>query len=517
MAETEIAGAALTVTDVSMTFPGQKALDGVSLAVHAGEVHALLGENGSGKSTLIKILAGFHTPDPGSVVRVDGAPLTIAAPLESTRMGLRFVHQHLAIVTELNAIENIALEAGYAREWFIDWHEQERVTRELLGRLNVEMDIHRPLGECKPVEKSAVAIARALRAPEGTKVRVVVMDEPTASLPAAEVSRLFEVIRELTATGVAVIYVSHRLDEVFEISDRISVLRDGRLQGTAVTADVSREEVVDLIVGHRLAAKYERKVADDTVTSDEALAVRGLVAGNLTGLTFAARRGEIVGVCGIAGSGREDVARALVGAIPVDAGAVTVAGSPVEPLHPATARDSGLALCLSNTQPGSAVRDFTLRENLTLASLGRFTARFGLKRRAEAKDALSWVDRLDVRPRDPDRPYRLLSGGNQQKVILGRWLSADPVTLVLDDPTAGVDVGARQQIYRLIGEQANAGRAVVLCSSDLEDIVTTCHRALVLRDGQVVGELAGDEITEHALLLRSVGTAAPTPDPEGDR
>jgi ribose transport system ATP-binding protein len=504
---------ALEAFEVSKTFPGQRALDRVSLTVAAGEVQALLGENGSGKSTLIKVLAGYHLPDPGSRIEVGGDVLAAGSPAASAQAGLRFVHQHLAVIGELNAVENIALESGYARGAFIDWDAQAAYTRELLGRLQVDMDIWRPLAQCKPVERSAVAIARAVRS-DGEAVRMVVLDEPTASLPAPEVAQLFGLISELKRSGIAVLYVTHRLDEVFEIADRVTVLRDGRKQATEPIADLTHERLVELIVGRSLAelrdapvrARAAREVpADAQAAEPAALRVRGLAGELLRSLDLDVARGEIVGVVGTLGSGREEVARALIGALPTVAGRVEVGGTAIGNLSPLTAVRAGLVLATGNTQPGSAVAAFDVRENLTLASLGRYS-RFGrIRRRAERAVAQRWVEALDVRPRDLQRPYQLLSGGNQQKVIMGRWLNAEPAVLVLEEPTAGVDVGARQAIYELVAERASDGLAVVVCSSDMEDIVSVCDRVVVLRDGRAICELAGADVNEHELLLRTTG------------
>jgi ribose transport system ATP-binding protein len=509
---TNTAVPALTVVRVSKTFPGQKALDDVSLQVLPGEVHALLGENGSGKSTLIKILAGIHLPDPGGEVLVRHEPLPLGSPSGSFELGLRFVHQKLGVIQEMNAVENIALEAGYTRGAFIDWPAQAEFTRRLLARLNITMDVWRPLRECKPVERSAVAIARALRTHDpaaqiqSADVPLIVLDEPTSSLPAPEVRQLFAVIRDLTANGVAVIYVSHRLDEVFEIADRVSVLRDGRLRATAEVQGMSRAQLIEMIVGREMARSWKRPVrARRHEQGPPVLEVVDLVAERINGLSFSVARGEILGILGVAGSGRELVARTITGAILPESGQVIVAGDQVPVVTPGETLGRGLVLAPGNTQPYSAVSNFSVRENLTLAALSRYSTLGRLMRLKERQEANEWIRRLDIRPSDPHRLYRLLSGGNQQKVIIGKWLNAEPKVLVLDEPTVGVDIGARQAIYQLISEQADRGLAVVLCSSDLEDIVSLCDRALVLRQGRVVAELAGDEITEHRLLLESVG------------
>lgn len=506
----------ISARNVSKRFPGQLALDRVSLDVGAGEVHALLGENGSGKSTLIRILSGFYTPEPGAEIFVGGELLTLGSPTASKAAGLRFVHQRLAVIPQFNAVENIALEAGYRRGAMIDWKSQEAYTRELIGRLGIEMDLRRPLGECRPVERSCVAIARALRDDDGAP-RAVILDEPTSSLPAPEVDQLFTVIRSLTAEGIGVVYVSHRIEEIYEIGDRVSVLRDGRLQATEEIAGLSRERLIELIVGRSIADRWESPVAGKAPAAGApGLVVKGLGAGVLEGLDLEVKAGEIVGVAGVAGSGREDLARALVGAgAEATVGSVVVADHEVRPLNPLNASRAGLILAPGNTQPGSATAQFAVRENLTLSSLLRYRSIGRLRTRAERGVARQLVHELGVRPEDPERAYAQLSGGNQQKVILGKALNTEPTVLVMDEPTGGVDVGARHAIYDLIAARAHAGLAVLICSSDLEDIVSVCHRAVVMRGGRAVAEVAGDELDEHRLLDLCLDTFSPTkPNPE---
>jgi ribose transport system ATP-binding protein len=403
----------------------------------------------------------------------------------------------------------MALEGGYTRPGFIDWKAQRKLTTELLSRLNVEMDLTVPMRECRAVDRSAVAIARALR-PSRDPVKLVVLDEPTASLPDAEVRHLFELIRELTASGVAVMYVTHRLEEVFEIADQVTVLRDGRHRGTRPIGELSRESLVELIVGKELASDYATAVeveSEQAVSGDVALGVRGLSGRRLGGIDFELRHGEVLGVTGLAGSGYDELARALVGGVLEQTGEVEVDGVPIVPLVPDVARAAGLVLALSNTQAGSAIPQFCLRENITLPSLGRFARRGRLARRPEREEATEWIASLDVRPPEPERLYNQLSGGNQQKVILAKWLSAAPKVLVLDEPTAGVDVGSRHAIYELIAREAARGLAVLICSSDQEDLIGVCQSALVIRNGAIARHLHGTEMTEESLLLAAASDA----------
>jgi ribose transport system ATP-binding protein len=495
---------AIAVKGISKTFPGQRALDDVSLGVNPGEVHALLGENGSGKSTLIKILSGYHLPDAGGTVEIEGKPLEFQRPAVSHQMGLRFVHQHLALVREFNAVENMALDTGYTRPLAIDWRAQAEETERLLSQFGIEMDIWLPLSQCRPVERSAVAIARATNTERG-HVSAVVLDEPSAPLPDREVQLLFNLIRGLTKTGIAVVYVTHRLDEVFEIADRVSVLRDGKSRGTVERSGLTREGLIEMIVGRSLSTEYEAP-HEVKRTGERLMQVDGLVAGGLKGLGFSLDKGETLGIIGIDGSGREDVAQALVGGIPTRAGKVVVGDVEVSPLTPGRALAKGLALGLSNIRSGSAVKDFSVSENISLAALGRYRMPFGpLRRGLQSRDSKRWMADLDVRPADPSRLYGLLSGGNRQKVILAKCLNAEPKVLVLDDPTAGVDVGARQSLYALISDQADKGLGVVITSNDFEDVIGVCQRVLVMRQGKIVAELEGS-FDERELMAATTGT-----------
>ncbi len=507
----------LDAREVSKTFGEQRALDSVSLRIRRSEVHALVGENGSGKSTLIKILAGYYSPDPGCAITVDGHDLTTGSPPESRRLGLRFVHQNLGLVDELNAADNIGLVAGYAtsRAGRVRVRQQRSRASALLARIGVGIDVDVPVGRLRPVERSAVAIARALDGRLG-QIRLLVLDEPTAALPPTEVAALFRVLRDVAADGVSVLYVSHRLDEIRALSDQVSVLRDGRLRGTFPVSGLSRERIVEHILGHaeapaagaapakaaapRPAGATAGRARASGRGGQPALRVRGLSASYLDGLDFDVGRGEILGVAGLEGSGRDELAGTLGGAVPAHGTVIDADGRPLARLTPRHARAHGIALVLANWHPASAIREFDVRENVSLASLRRFSARGIVRRGSERQEVLDWLSKVDVRPRDPAKRYQLLSGGNQQKVIVARWLATRPAVLVLDDPTSGVDVGARRQIYGLLRAQAAEGVGIVLCSSDLEDLMAVCGRALCLVGGRLVAELRGDEITESAML-----------------
>ncbi len=501
----------LRLAGVSKTFPAQRALDKVDLEIHAGEVHALVGENGSGKSTLIKVLSGFHQPDPGARIEVDGVELGPGQPAGALAAGLRFVHQDLGLVDELSAAENIGLTAGFAgRLGRIDWRAHRSRARELVARVGVPVDVDAPVGALSAVERSAIAIARALDDAQGVP-KVLVLDEPTAALPPAEVERLMQVVRDLRAAGVSVIYVSHRLGEVLGIADRLTALRDGRSLGTFETRGMDEAALAELIVGRPVEEIGRRShlapVADDAAP---VLTVTGLSSALLHGVDLVLREGEVLGIAGIAGSGREELAAAIAGAVPAAARLTVADRSSGGAVTLGRARALGIALVPPNSSPGAAVREQTVAENIGLARPGAVSRRGWISRRRERQVAGAWIDRLGIAPRDPDRAYGMLSGGNRQKVVLARGLIRVPRVLLLDDPTSGVDIGARKAIYDVVRELAADGTPSLVCSADLEDLVGVADRVLVLVDGLVVDELVGDAVTEAGLLAAMARRQAPT-------
>jgi len=498
--------ASVDIRNLSKTFAGQRALTDVDMAVAPGEIHALLGQNGSGKSTLIKVLAGVYTPDPGSEISVFGETLRPSLPRESRRLGLQFVHQALGIIGELTAVENIAIGFGYRRRGgvFIDWRSQRTKTRRLLAKLAVEFDIDAPVSVLRPVDRTAIAIARALD-DDDAEVRVLVLDEPTAALPPHEVDLLFGLVRQASEAGTSVIYVSHRLNEIFELADRATVLRDGVNQGTVRMSDIDPAELVRMIVGETLEVGGPRAPRADS-HGDVALSVSNLLGFRLDDIAFEVRAGEVLGIAGLTGSGREELAGALVGEGQASV-TLEAAGARVDNPTPRQAMALGVVLVLPNRAVGAAAKEMTVAENITLPSLERYGRMGFVRRRSEDAAATRWIDKLQIRPRDPERAYSLLSGGNQQKVILAKWLNASPKVIVVDDPTSGVDVGARQAIYDLIREEAARGIAFVVCSSDSDDLCAVCDRVLVLHEGRFTAELTGSDIEESNLLLAMVTPA----------
>lgn len=497
---------ALRVQDVSKSFPGVRALREVSLDIAPGEVHALVGQNGSGKSTLIKILAGYHAADPGSHVFVDGEPLDVSRSGAARHDRLRFVHQDLGLFLELSAVDNLALRSGFvlggARR--VDWAEQARRTRRLLADFDVDMDVHRPLGEATPIQRTIVAVAAA-RAGWHDGSGVLVLDEPTAVLPPADVARLLEIVEVARSRGTSVLYVSHRLDEVIDVADRVTVLREGRVVASQAVAGLTTQALAELMVGAEVDAGY-RAGLTARPDSPVVLRARGVQSQYLRDVDLDLRAGEVVGVAGLPGSGRDQLPYAIAGASAHVRGKVQVGDGPWVSLHSSSSPE--IALVPADRARESSVVDFSVAENLSLLVLSGLASRGWLRRSAEHRLAESWIESLAIVAPSPDVLITNLSGGNQQKVIMARCLAAEPRVLVLCEPTAGVDVGSRQAIYELIAERARAGLAMVVSSSDVGDLLAVCTRVVVMCNGRIVRELAGDDMTDRELVhaMEEVGS-----------
>lgn len=491
-------GNVLTVHGLSKTFPGQRALDQVDLAISAGRTHALVGQNGSGKSTFIKVLAGYHQPDPGSSAELNGQPLTLGDGAAAHAAGVRFVHQDLGLVEVLDSTENIAMGAGYTtrRGGRIDWRADRRRAAEGLAAIGFDdIDVTMPVGALAPSQRTAVALARALHDWERT-AHLLVLDEPTASLPGADVERLFGAIRRLKERGVAILYVSHHLDEVFEIADEVSVLRDGRRVITEAIDRLDHDSLIETMIGHRLVRTA--RPAPNNGGGSARLQIRGLTGRTLQGVDLDVAAGEVVGVAGITGSGREALAPFIIGQAPSDAGEIIVDGTSLPNYDPHAAIDAGMAMVAADRGMFGVIPMSSVTHNLTLADVARNWRGGRLRHRDEAAEVREWVGRVDIRAASITMPIAALSGGNQQKVLFARGLRLEPAVLVLDEPTSGVDVGAKDQILELVSAAAAGGSAVLAVSTDTDELVQISHRVVVLVGGRIVAELRGDELTvEH--------------------
>ena len=492
----------LDTRGLTKRFPGVLALDGVDLTLRPGEVHALVGENGAGKSTLIKVLTGVYRPDGGEMWH-HGEPARFTTPLHAQRAGIATIYQEVDLLPLLSVARNLYLGREPKRFGLIDFTRMHHRAAETLRGYGVAVDVRRPLGSLSMGARQMVALARAVSA----DARVVVMDEPTSSLEPREVETLFGVIDRLREDGVAVVYVSHRLDELYRMCDRVTVLRDGRAVHTGAMADLSRLRLVSLMLG-RDTERVEREGA--TTFSGEREAWAGTPALEAEGLTarhrlrevsLTIRPGEVVGLGGLLGSGRTETAKAIAGALPLDAGSVSVVGTPLKrgSSVPAAIR-AGVSLLPEDRKHEGIVPGLSIRENIALAAMPRLS-RFGLVAEKRVDEVVRvFMERLRIKAVGPHQKVEELSGGNQQKVLLARWLALNPKVLLLDEPTRGIDVGAKAEVQRLVDELAEEGLGVLLISSDLEELVAGADRVVVLKDGAVVGELAGAQVTEDALM-----------------
>ncbi|WP_327589095.1 sugar ABC transporter ATP-binding protein [Nonomuraea sp. NBC_00507] len=484
----------LVMKGIVKQFPGVRALDGVDLDVRAGEVHCLLGQNGAGKSTLIKVLAGVHQPDKGTIV-FNGDQVRPSSPIDAIKLGFATIYQELDLVDGLSVAENIFLGHEHARFGFVNRPSARKAAREVLERLgHPEIRPSTEVGRLSPAAKQVVSMARAL----SHDARLIIMDEPSAALAHDEVANLFRIIRELTAQGVAVVYISHRLEEIREIGDRVTVLKDGRTVAVGLPArDTPTTQIVSLMTGRNV--EYVFPPRGGRTLGEEVLRVEGLTApGVFRDVSFSVRAGEIVGLAGLVGSGRSEILEAVYGARPA-AGRVLLEGRPVRRGVVGTVRH-GMGLAPEERKAQALILDQSVTANITLGTLPGF-AKFGwIDRKRERSEAKRLSEMLDIRPPDTERPIRNLSGGNQQKAVLARWLLGGLKLLLLDEPTRGVDVGARAELYAVIHELAERGIGVLLVSSEVPEVLGLADRVLVLREGTVIHQGDAADLDEHRVL-----------------
>jgi ABC-type sugar transport system ATPase subunit len=499
--------ALLRVSRLTKTFPGLRALDDVSFEIRSGEILAVVGQNGSGKSTLVKILAGLYQPDAGAfhVVDEDGTTLTGAAATAE----LHFIHQDLGLVPTLNTVENLDLGHELGRRGFLPAKRsaEQRRAIELIARFGISFDVTMPISRLSAAERTIVAIARAL---DGwtRPGNVLVLDEPTAALAGDEVGRLFEAVRRVAAAGAGIIFISHRLDEVMDLADRVIALRDGRVVADVESGQFDHEALVRMIAGRKLS---EARVERETCLGETVLAVRHLAGATIHRIDFELRAGEVLGITGLLGSGREHVSSVIFGGLPRVSGEVTVSGKPLAAGSPRHAVEHGVGLVPADRRTDGVVMDHSVRENLTLPRLAPLRrAMWRLDRRAEQHETRNWMDNVGLRPRTPERPVKFFSGGNQQKVVLAKWLRNEPAVLLLDEPTQGVDVGAKASIYKLIASAAERGAGVLVSSSDTKELTMLCDRVLVMCGGVVTAELDHASLSEERLVRESLGLPGDT-------
>jgi simple sugar transport system ATP-binding protein len=489
--------ARIEMLGISKTFPGVQALERVEFRVEAGEVHALMGENGAGKSTLIKIMTGALQGDDGEI-RLDGRPVHIGRTGDAQALGIGTVYQEVNLVPTMSVTKNLTLLRQPRRFGLVDWRAARKRARERLKRLDIDIDVERPLGSYSVAIQQLVAIARALE----DDTRVLVLDEPTASLDANETTLLFKIVRDLKARGIAIVFITHFIDQVYEIADRISVLRNGRLVGSAPTADLPPLKLISLMLGRELERAEERAARAAPAAEGAPILVAEGVGRRRVMAPFdlSLRAGEVVGLSGLLGSGRTEVAKLLFGALKRDSGSLTIGGAPVASASPGRSLELGVAFCPEDRKAEGIFGELTVRENIIL---GLQTKRGWLRRLSDDEQealAQKMIEALAIATPDADKPVGQLSGGNQQKVVLARALTAEPRILILDEPTRGIDVGAHAEIVVLIRKLCAQGLALLVASSELDELVAVSDRISVLRDRRKVGEIEERDINRQTII-----------------
>lgn len=510
MSQTGETAPRLEMRGISKTFPGVRALDNVRLAAWGGEILALIGENGAGKSTLMKVLSGAYQADPGAEILIDGRPVTIPDPIAAKRHGVAIIYQELALAPNLTVAENIYLGAEPSRAGRIDRAAMNEGARNVLDRLGAPFGARTRVGTLSIAEQQLVEIARALHA----KSRILVLDEPTTALSSRETERLFALVRQLRADGIALIYISHRMAEIDELADRVLVLRDGGYVGTLSRRELSPEVLVKMMVGRDLSSFYKKAHDPRGGRGPVIFEVRGITDGGrrVQPCSFALHRGEVLGIAGLVGSGRTELARLIYGADRKAGGEIILQGRTLAISTPSDALAAGIAYLTEDRKGLGLFLDLSCALNVNLGVIQRDARPFGIlnwpafrRRTARAFEAMG------IRAASPAVAVGNLSGGNQQKVLLSRWLETGPTVLILDEPTRGVDIGAKSEIYRIIDELAKREIGVIIISSELAEIIGVCDRALVMREGRIAGEVGGAHggpITQESIMAYGTGLAA---------
>ena len=492
--------ALLRLTNISKSFAGVHALRGIQLELQAGEVHALLGENGAGKSTLVKVITGVHQPDTGEIY-LNGRRLHLTDPREAAALGISAIYQELSIFPDLDIAENIFVGRQPTRAGgLVDWRKMYGEARVLLDSLGVQLNLKTKARYLSIAQQQMVEIARAL----SVNARILIMDEPTSALTLNEVAELFEIVRRLRAKGTAILFISHRLEELYEIADRVTVLRDGAYVDTRPMDGVTPEDLIRMMVGRTVSELFPKKIV---AQGDVVLRVKNLSRqGAFADVSFELHQGEILGLAGLIGAGRTEVSQALFGIAPADAGTIEIEGRPVRITSPQAAMKYGLALVPEDRQHHGLVLPMDLADNVMLPRLSRFTKRGWLAAKQARQAAHDAATQLEVKATTVWQKARELSGGNQQKVVLAKWLSTKPRILILDEPTRGIDVGTKAAVHRLMSELAGQGIAILMISSELPEVLGMSDRILVMHDGRVTGLFDRAEATQEKIITAATQT-----------
>ena len=492
----------LEMCNVTKRFPGVLALNNVQFSLRPGEVHCLVGENGAGKSTLMKIVAGAQPMDSGEIILSEG-PVAIHSPHHAQQLGISMIYQEFNLSPYLSVAENIFLgrEPRLGGTPFINWKKMYADAREVLGRIRVDLDVRKPVNECSVAQQQMVEIGKAI----SFNSKIIVMDEPSATLTEHELRALFDLIRTLRRQGIGLIYISHRLEEIFEIGDRVTVMRDGEYVGTNGVCDVTRDDIIRMMVGRELKDEFPKETFE---RGAERLRVEGLTRhGAFSNVSFATHCGEIVALTGLVGAGRTEVARAIFGADRIDGGQIHLDGKPVAVRSPQDAIRQGIGLLTEDRKGQGLVLGMTVRENTTLANLRSLVKFLFVNRREERSVTEKYVRELQIKTPSIEQVVQNLSGGNQQKVVLAKWLFTQSKFLIFDEPTRGIDVGAKVEIYKLMNELVRKGVSILMISSELPEVLGMCDRILVMHEGRLAGELLRKDATQERIMQLATGTA----------
>jgi ABC-type sugar transport system ATPase subunit len=489
----------LEIRNISKIFPGVKALQNVGFSVHVGEIHALIGENGAGKSTLIKILSGVYQAEPGGQILMNGEVLENLNPLDSLRSGIVVIYQDFSLFPNLTVMENIAL--GYFvenKQTIVSWKEMEAIARKALDQLDVSIDLKAQLGDLSVAKQQLVAIARAL----ANDAKLLILDEPTSALSRSEVRKLFEIMQALKKKGIALLFISHKIDELFAVSDRFTILRDGQYIGTYSEEDLDNDQLISLMVGR----KIEYKIFPKRTMTKPLLEVKDLCKrGNFRDISFTLHEGEIFGLTGLVGAGRTEIAQAIFGIHTADSGTVLLDGTPITILSPSDAVAAGIAYVPENRLQEGLVLQKSITDNLALTILKTLTGKYGLlNSRKKAAVAERWIEKLGIRPAVPHMLASKLSGGNQQRVVVSKWLAAEPRVLIVDEPTNGIDIGAKAEIHQLLRDLAESGLGILVISSELPEILAIADRVAVLRHGRITVQRSCEGLNQEDIMSKAI-------------
>ncbi len=486
----------LEFDNVTKLYPGVNALDGVTLRFKAGEVHALVGENGAGKSTLIKTASGATEPTAGGII-IDGKRFAALTPAVSRENGLAVVYQEFTLVPVMTAAENIFLGEFIRRGWFCDFREMNRRAEELFRKLNIHIDPEAKVGSLTTGYQQIVEIAKAV----ARNPKILIMDEPSAPLTSNEVDSMLDIVRTLKSHGVCIVYISHRLEEIFHIADRVSVLRDGTFIASRDIADTNRDDIIKLMVGRTLKETFPERGGGG---NEVVLELENVSGNGVKNINLALRKGEILGLGGLVGAGRTELASLIFGNAKITGGEMRLRGRKLNLASPAEAIAEGISLVPEDRKNHGLILNMSVRDNLTIATVKKLSNRIFLNRANEERQAENYIGSLSIKTPSSRQLVRNLSGGNQQKVVLGKWLGTDPDVLIFDEPTRGIDVGAKEEIYRLMDELAKGGKSIIMISSDMEELMGMSDRVLVLSKGRVTGEVSRRDLSQELILKYAV-------------